>query len=256
MGLLKCVDCGLMVSDKADKCPQCGCPIKYIIQANQKVALQITKDRQQKNCSASHENNSKRCEDTGTYLDGLLNDISAYWVYMPDNGLYGRGQIVECLMDHGPIIKIEFEGDGVKQFGKDAIGKSVFVKSSAMDNDTKHLKELVNDYFYRAYNFKTVQIQPSSNEAQQQKKKFTPAIILDLQYKSRVGDKNAIYNMGMAYKEGNGVAQNTLLALEMFEKAGSMGHMKAMREAAMCYKERNMEQMYLYWKKKYDNAQN
>lgn len=30
MGLIKCVDCGHMVSDRATACPQCGCPIGII----------------------------------------------------------------------------------------------------------------------------------------------------------------------------------------------------------------------------------
>ena len=30
MGLIKCVDCGHMVSDRAKACPQCGCPIGII----------------------------------------------------------------------------------------------------------------------------------------------------------------------------------------------------------------------------------
>lgn len=31
MGLLKCVDCGHMVSDRARTCPQCGCPVEFTI---------------------------------------------------------------------------------------------------------------------------------------------------------------------------------------------------------------------------------
>lgn len=27
MGLLKCPDCGNMVSERAEKCPSCGCPV-------------------------------------------------------------------------------------------------------------------------------------------------------------------------------------------------------------------------------------
>lgn len=31
MALIKCTECGNMVSDKADKCPNCGCPVLDIL---------------------------------------------------------------------------------------------------------------------------------------------------------------------------------------------------------------------------------
>ncbi len=30
MALIRCIECGGMLSDKADKCPKCGCPTKYM----------------------------------------------------------------------------------------------------------------------------------------------------------------------------------------------------------------------------------
>ena len=32
MALIKCTECGNMVSDKADKCPNCGCPVSAILE--------------------------------------------------------------------------------------------------------------------------------------------------------------------------------------------------------------------------------
>lgn len=32
MALIKCTECGSQVSDKAERCPQCGCPISVIIE--------------------------------------------------------------------------------------------------------------------------------------------------------------------------------------------------------------------------------
>ena len=39
MALISCVECGKEFSDKAKSCPNCGCPIEYIIEAieNQKA---------------------------------------------------------------------------------------------------------------------------------------------------------------------------------------------------------------------------
>lgn len=46
MALLKCIDCGNSVSDKANACPQCGCPIEATIDNNQVIAdiKELTKE--------------------------------------------------------------------------------------------------------------------------------------------------------------------------------------------------------------------
>ena len=31
MALIRCIECGEVLSDKADKCPKCGCPTKYMV---------------------------------------------------------------------------------------------------------------------------------------------------------------------------------------------------------------------------------
>ena len=37
MALIKCTECGNMVSDKADRCPHCGCPISIILGETEKA---------------------------------------------------------------------------------------------------------------------------------------------------------------------------------------------------------------------------
>lgn len=37
MALIKCTECGNMVSDKADKCPHCGCPVSIILCESEKA---------------------------------------------------------------------------------------------------------------------------------------------------------------------------------------------------------------------------
>lgn len=38
MALIKCTECGNMVSDKADRCPHCGCPVSIILGESAKAA--------------------------------------------------------------------------------------------------------------------------------------------------------------------------------------------------------------------------
>lgn len=38
MALIKCTECGNMVSDKADRCPHCGCPVSIILSETEKAA--------------------------------------------------------------------------------------------------------------------------------------------------------------------------------------------------------------------------
>ena len=38
MALIKCTECGNMVSDKADRCPHCGCPVSIILGESEKAA--------------------------------------------------------------------------------------------------------------------------------------------------------------------------------------------------------------------------
>lgn len=37
MALIKCTECGNMVSDKADRCPHCGCPVSIILDESAKA---------------------------------------------------------------------------------------------------------------------------------------------------------------------------------------------------------------------------
>ena len=42
--LIKCTECGHKVSDKADKCPECGCPMKEILKCLREKEIYITDD--------------------------------------------------------------------------------------------------------------------------------------------------------------------------------------------------------------------
>lgn len=42
--LIKCTECGHKVSDKADKCPECGCPVGEILKCLREKEIYITDD--------------------------------------------------------------------------------------------------------------------------------------------------------------------------------------------------------------------
>lgn len=45
MALVKCPDCGKMVSPRAEKCPECGCPAKYFNMPYEKPIEALSKDK-------------------------------------------------------------------------------------------------------------------------------------------------------------------------------------------------------------------
>ena len=172
MGLLKCVDCGHMVSDKASMCPQCGCPIEYIKCTYQDFEKRETDVLPIPQASTSQ----KRCmenEEREVILDGLLNDISEFWVFVPNNLYYGRGNIIECKMDYGPILKVRFEEAGTRSFGRAALGKSIFVEGDLNGVELKRLIALVNNYFKFAYNLRFEFIQSDEGNHIKKAKEIT-----------------------------------------------------------------------------------
>ena len=42
--LIECTECGHKVSDKADKCPECGCPVREILKCLREKEIYITDD--------------------------------------------------------------------------------------------------------------------------------------------------------------------------------------------------------------------
>lgn len=40
MALIKCIECGHSISDKAEMCPKCGCPVSYSIEAHSNTAVE------------------------------------------------------------------------------------------------------------------------------------------------------------------------------------------------------------------------
>ena len=49
MALIKCSECGHEVSDKAERCPNCGCPLSYIIENTKERQAEILHNRESLN---------------------------------------------------------------------------------------------------------------------------------------------------------------------------------------------------------------
>ena len=64
MSLIKCTECGQMVSDKAQICPSCGCPVSEIIK---EINKDILKETNKKSCLLR--------EDDGTISDATYADV-------------------------------------------------------------------------------------------------------------------------------------------------------------------------------------
>ena len=58
MALIKCVDCGKEVSDRAKVCPNCGCPIECSVSethAEENVLINNVENRDSENSTISNE---------------------------------------------------------------------------------------------------------------------------------------------------------------------------------------------------------
>ena len=54
MPLIKCIDCGKMISDRIESCPQCGCPVSVSLEENNKL---MEKAKEEAKIKAEEEKN-------------------------------------------------------------------------------------------------------------------------------------------------------------------------------------------------------
>ena len=60
--LIECTECGHKVSDKADKCPECGCPVREILKCLREKEIYITDDTEIKDGMLICSINGKRAD--------------------------------------------------------------------------------------------------------------------------------------------------------------------------------------------------
>lgn len=93
MALIKCTECGNMVSDKADRCPHCGCPVSIILGETEKApAKPLAEEPAQRpvpvpetSTPAIPADNPPKPEITAKYRDAQLKKeakIPQYFIFM------------------------------------------------------------------------------------------------------------------------------------------------------------------------------
>ena len=60
--LIECTECGHKVSDKADKCPECGCPMEDILKCLREKEIYITDDKEMNDSMLICNINGKRAD--------------------------------------------------------------------------------------------------------------------------------------------------------------------------------------------------
>lgn len=83
MALIKCSECGTEVSDRADKCPKCACPISSGIQTEKAQTIELTGKKFKKN---------------------LLIGVALILVAWPAGYFLGSGTITLTLLIIGVVV--------------------------------------------------------------------------------------------------------------------------------------------------------
>ena len=199
MALIKCTKCGHSVSDKAVKCPKCGCLLKN--ESEQAVGSAVADTgKQQRNGNVSTPNRSEKLPKSSNSRKWIvavavvavlaLAGGGGAWFFLREtenkytklgNEAYSRGEYAEAvewyteaLPDEEAMYKLGVcyaKGEGVPQSYKDAVG---LWEDAAM-----------------------------------------------------FGYADAQYAMGVCCLQGQGVPQSKDEALQWLEKAASQGHKKA-----------------------------
>lgn len=142
MALIKCTECGKVMSDKAPACPNCGCPIDTVLAESQRIKAEIDKENQ--------ENEKKNQEKIRQKTIELESKIKArgLWMYLT------LGIVI--------IISLSFVGLGIfKQISKNVPEKIVIKKPWTYNPNSPTVRKLVKerqirlkpDAHYAAKNF-------------------------------------------------------------------------------------------------------
>ncbi len=125
MALIKCKDCGGVVSDTAPSCPHCGCPVEYSININQ-VKEKIPDDTHQQEEIPVHYRNKKTNNNSHKYSTFIIvlgiivlfiiSVVIVYKFFVPkDEPIFDYGNSAKNSKLN-PISKNEKKTTAVKQF--------------------------------------------------------------------------------------------------------------------------------------------
>lgn len=106
MALIKCIECGKEISDKATACPNCGCLAKYLKQAQILVDCMIASVKIDGQGSAHNDI-------VAVYVDGAkIISISAWGGQVPMEGvsisvMVSAGHKYRLIVNHGVLQLVE-----------------------------------------------------------------------------------------------------------------------------------------------------
>ena len=103
--LIKCTECGHDVSDKAEKCPNCGCPVSEIIKCLQDLESSNINSMDDKNSESENSGNFIFCNINGkrtniTWLKEIIDKLSKeelyHYKYVWSQDVKGLDEILAC----------------------------------------------------------------------------------------------------------------------------------------------------------------
>ena len=104
--LLKCTECGHDVSDKAEKCPNCGCPVSEIVKCLQNSEEDNGNDISDINSESEDSENSIFCNINGkrtniTWIKDIIEGLSEtefyHYKYVWFHNMRGSKEQMKCL---------------------------------------------------------------------------------------------------------------------------------------------------------------
>ena len=104
--LLKCTECGHDVSDKAEKCPNCGCPVSEIVKCLQNSEEDNGDDISDINSVSEDSENSVFCNINGkrtniTWIKDIIEGLSEtefyHYKYVWFHNMRGSKEQMKCL---------------------------------------------------------------------------------------------------------------------------------------------------------------
>ena len=104
--LLKCTECGHDVSDKAEKCPNCGCPVSEIVKCLQNSEEDNGDDISDINSESEDSENSIFCNINGkrtniTWIKDIIEGLSEtefyHYKYVWFHNMRGSKEQMKCL---------------------------------------------------------------------------------------------------------------------------------------------------------------
>lgn len=178
MGLVKCSDCGMMVSDRVDNCPKCGCPSQFFVDIN--------KDSERKNIQSFE--NKEYPQKNNKVNDRIVFKLANGTISYPRSAseyahLYGEFVRKSLIAVGNLVARYNRESDlsgiinNVVPYGKklfdeliDDMIKVMFEKGLIIHKDN-FIKVYGEVYDYNYY-IKVSQVSNMYNEVVQQKKEL------------------------------------------------------------------------------------